>query len=563
MFRHAFDYIKSHRVIFFLMIIAFVFHMFLIMPSGSNYCIKDACGLYLWGVHAHDSIWHIALITTAFKQIPFVVPTYSGAIFSGYNILLDLFVYLLTKIGISSFFSFFKLLPLLWFFLFGVAAITLGRKIKDDVKFVAVLLILLFFGGSYSYFLTIYHNGTIDGSAAVMAMQSGLMMTNLQLALSFAVILYMLYFIKVGKFNYKQVMLFSILTFIAIGLKFYGAVIAMFLAGAYILEIFLHTKKISLTFKYCLPIIFSIIISVLFFYNPFAALKSGSVLIYSPFALVHSMIEERDLIYLKDLVLQRYYLLSVNPLSPRLLAIELFSALLFIFINLGSRFFGLIYFFYKLIKRQITRFDIYIAISILIGTLLAILFIQKGIWWNTVQFFYYVIFLANFFAAQLIYKLLKQGNKILSLLGMVLILLALPINLDILKGTIIAPKAYVNRSELEALAFLKKQPAGVIFSPFHFADKKNTGVFDETAYIPAFTSKQNYISDLHVLELTGVDYADRLDKVESMDCKIFQEVKYIYYKKYFSSKFLKKCNRELKEYKNIFENNKVTIYGNV
>ena len=135
--------------------------------------------------------------------------------------------------------------------------------------------------------------------------------------------------------------------------------------------------------------------------------------------------------------------------------------------------------------------------------------------------------------------------------------------MDILKGTIIAPKAYVNRSELEALAFLKKQPAGVIFSSFHFADKKNTGVFDETAYIPAFTSKQNYISDLHVLELTGVDYADRLDKVESMDCKIFQEVKYIYYKKYFSSKFLKKCNRELKEYKNIFENNKVTIYGNV
>ena len=537
--------------------------MFLIVPSGSNYCIGDECGLYLWGVHNHDSIWHIALATTAFKQYPFIVPSFAGEILSGYNVLLDLVIYLLTFVGLSPFFSLFKLIPILWFILFTVAAILLARKIKDDVLFVAIFLIFIFFGGSYTYFLTLYHNGTIDGSAAVLAMQSGLMMTNLQLALSFTVILFMLLFIKVREFNYKQVILFSILTFIAIGLKFYGAVIAIFLAGAYILEIFFNSKRFSLTFKYCLPIVFSIVISVLFFYNPFAALKSGSVLIYSPFALVHSLIEEPDLVYLKDLVLQRYYLLSVNPLSPRLLAIELFSALLFIFINLGSRFFGLIYFLYKLIKRQVTRFDIYIAISILIGTLLAILFIQKGIWWNTVQFFYYVIFLANFFAAQLIYKLLKQGNKILSLLGMVLILLALPINLDILKGTIIAPKAYVNRSELEALAFLKKQPAGVIFSSFHFADKKNTGVFDETAYIPAFTSKQNYISDLHVLELTGVDYADRLDKVESMDCKIFQEVKYIYYKKYFSSKFLKKCNRELKEYKNIFENNKVTIYGNV
>ena len=533
------------------------------MPSGSNYCIKDACGLYLWGVHAHDSIWHIALITTAFKQIPFVVPTYSGAILSGYNILLDLFVYLLTKIGISSFFSFFKLLPLLWFFLFGVAAITLGRKIKDDVKFVAILLILLFFGGSYSYFLTIYHNGTIDGSAAVMAMQSGLMMTNLQLALSFAVILFMLYFIKVGKFNYKQVMLFSILTFIAIGLKFYGAVIAMFLAGAYILEIFLHTKKISLTFKYCLPIIFSIIISVLFFYNPFAALKSGSVLIYSPFALVHSMIEERDLIYLKDLVLQRYYLLSVNPLSPRLLAIELFSALLFIFINLGSRFFGLIYFLYKLIKRQVTRFDIYVAISILIGTLLAILFIQKGIWWNTVQFFYYVIFLANFFAAELIYKLLKAGNRILYLIGILLVMLALPINLDIIKGTLTAPRAAVSRQELAALEFLKKQPEGVVFSSFHYVDKKNSGNFDETAYIPAFTEKQSYIDDLHVLKLIGIDYSARFDRVQNMDCKIFQEVKYIYFKKYFSNHFLKKCKSELTDYQKIFENDKVTIFGKV
>lgn len=537
--------------------------MFLIMPSGSNYCIGDACGLYLWGVHAHDSIWHIALINTSFKQIPFVVPTYSGAILSGYNILLDLFVYLLAKAGISPFFSFFKIFPVLWFVLFTVAAITLGRKIKDDVKFVAIFLIFLFFGGSYTYFLTLYHNSTIDGSAAVMAMQSGLMMTNVQLALSFTAILFMLLFIKIGEYSYKRVILFSILTFIAVGLKFYGAVIAIFLAGAYVLEILLRSKKILLTLKYSLPIIISIIISVLFFYNPFAALKSGSVLVYSPFALVHSMIEEPDLIYMKDLVLQRYYLLSVNPLSPRLFAIELFTAALFIFINLGSRFFGLIYFFYKLIKRQATRFDIYIAISILIGTLLSILFIQKGIWWNTVQFFYYVIFLANFFAAQLIYKLLKQGNKILSLLGIILILLALPINLDIIKGTIIAPKAYVSRPELEALEFLKKQPNGVIFSSFHFADKKNAGVFDETAYIPAFTEKQNYISDLHVLELTGVDYADRLDKVESMDCTIFQEVKYIYYKKYFSNKFLKKCSRELNEYKKIFENDKVTIFGKV
>src|SRR3989344_4231047 len=227
--------------------------------SGSNYCIGDECGLYLWGVHNPDSIWHTALATTAFKQYPFIVPSFAGEILSGYNCLLDLVIYLLTFVVLSPFFSLFKLIPILWFILFTVAAILLARKIKDDVLFVAIFLIFIFFGGSYTYFLTLYHNGTIDGSAAVLAMQSGLMMTNLQLALSFTVILFMLLFIKVREFNYKQVILFSILTFIAIGPKFYGAVIAIFLAGAYILEIFFNSKRFSLTFKYCLSTIPSLL----------------------------------------------------------------------------------------------------------------------------------------------------------------------------------------------------------------------------------------------------------------------------------------------------------------
>ncbi|OGK36107.1 hypothetical protein A3A93_00720 [Candidatus Roizmanbacteria bacterium RIFCSPLOWO2_01_FULL_38_12] len=563
MFRHVFDYIKSNTILLIILATAFLFHMFLIVQSGSNYCIGDECGLYFWGIHSHDSIWHIALATVSFKQYPFIVPTFAGGVLSGYNLLLDLVIYLFTFFGALPLFVFFKIIPILWIILFTVSAVILGRKIKDDVKFVAVFLIFVFFGGSYTYFLTLYHNGTIDGSASVLAMQSGLMMTNVQLALSFTVLLFMLYMIKNAKFDLWKVLLFCILTFITIGLKFYGGVIAVLLAVFYVLELYLSKKNFLLTFKYGLLIGLSIVGSVLIFYNPFAAIESGTVLIFSPFSIVHSIIEEPDLIYLKDLVLQRYYLQEVNPMSPRLLAIELFSATLFIFVNLGTRFFGLFYFLYKLIKRQITRFEVYIAASILLGTLLTIFFIQKGIWWNTVQFFYYVIFLANFFAAQMVYTFLKQRNRIISVIGIILILLALPINIDIIKGTIIAPKGYVSRSELEALEYLKSQPEGVVFSSFHYVDKKNARVFDDSSYIPALTGKQSYIDDLTQLALVGVDYSHRLERVQSLDCRIFHEVNFIYYKKYFSSEYLKKCSSALKEYKKTFENDKVTIFSNV
>ncbi|MEM4248431.1 MAG: hypothetical protein QXH80_04110, partial [Candidatus Nanoarchaeia archaeon] len=143
--------------------------------------------------------------------------------------------------------------------------------------------------------------------------------------------------------------------------------------------------------------------------------KSNTGFIFSPFSIVHSIIEEKNLFYLPKLVNARYYLYSVNPLSPRLLAIELFTAFLFLFFNLGTRFLGLVDFLIRGIKRKVNLFEITLFLGTIFPFSLSLLFIQKGIWWNTIQFSYYGLFLANFFIADFLSKILKKKKNFFAL----------------------------------------------------------------------------------------------------------------------------------------------------
>ena len=43
------DYIKKYPLLLLLIIVAFVSYMLTIMPSGSEYCFGNSCGLFFWG----------------------------------------------------------------------------------------------------------------------------------------------------------------------------------------------------------------------------------------------------------------------------------------------------------------------------------------------------------------------------------------------------------------------------------------------------------------------------------------------------------------------------------
>ncbi|QQS44086.1 hypothetical protein IPM65_00570 [Candidatus Roizmanbacteria bacterium] len=559
--RHTYDYIRKNPVLLLVIVPAFFFHMLMIMPSGTYRCVGEACGIYFYGVHANDSIWHLALAAVSFNEIPFISPVYAGALLSGYNILLDLVIFIFSKLGLPPLYVFFKLLPVLWFILFTYLLVKLGRMIKNSVLFVSLLLFFFFFSGSFGYFLTLFHSKTIEGSTGLLAMQSSLMMTNLQLALSFALLLAELVLVYQKKWSMKRMLILSLIVALQVGLKFYGGVISIFVAGLYLLEYLARSRNLKKVFIYGL--VFSVlqIIAVIVFYNPFVSLQSGSILIFAPFSLVHSMIESPNLFFMPDLVQQRYFLYSVNPMSMRLLLIELFSVFLFVFMNFGVRFIGMFYTGTKaLIAKNIQRFDVYLTLIIFFATLISVLFIQKGIWWNTVQFFYYAIFIGNFFSAYVVYDLIKSKKIVGIIIGLILMAAVFPSNLEVMKGFTELNGVYIPDDEISALQYLKERPDGILFSAFHIIDQEQKSRFADTSYVSAFTGKQEYINNWVQLELTDIDFKERYNEVKFLDCSFLEHVDYIYYDTIYSNKMFGKCREELTPFGQTFSNDMIRIF---
>ncbi|MFZ2206690.1 MAG: hypothetical protein WAV29_04445, partial [Microgenomates group bacterium] len=76
-------WITQHKIISLIYIIAAVTNLGVIFFSGSVYCLKDGCGMYIGGLHFHDSLWHLALANTAFQKIPFQLPIFAGTPLQG------------------------------------------------------------------------------------------------------------------------------------------------------------------------------------------------------------------------------------------------------------------------------------------------------------------------------------------------------------------------------------------------------------------------------------------------------------------------------------------------
>lgn len=189
--------------------------------------------MFFWGPNGHDGIWHLALDAAAFKQFPFIVPIFEGATLSGYNFLLDICIFLLSKLGIPPVVSYFKLLPLIWFPLFTWMVFMLTKKLKKSSLYTGIFLFLAYFGGSFSYIFTLWHKKSIWGSSSVLSMQAGQTLTNPQFALSLICILAILYVTVDEILTARKSMLLGLLLFLMLGLKFYGGFIALFIVGLF------------------------------------------------------------------------------------------------------------------------------------------------------------------------------------------------------------------------------------------------------------------------------------------------------------------------------------------
>lgn len=538
--------------------IAFVLQMAVIIPSGSRYCSDGQCGTYFWGAHEHDAVWHLAVSETLFHNFPFEMPNMSGTLMHGYNYLLDIVVAglsFVTRISVSTWF--FKLLPIAWFVCMSYLLYVFSSTYRKSKTFPLFVWFFAFFGSSFGFALRLMNTGNLWGSSSLLSMQSLQNMLNPQFAWSLIPLIALLIGLSRSKREYSDYIKYGIYTFIAIGLKFYtGAIMLLIIGADMLISLIVDRKNIEKIIIDGLIVASMTAISVLIFYSPDSS--TGFPFIFKPLATVNPVIEDKSLFYLSKWA-ERLY--SYNGI--KLVILELGVLITFVVLNYGTRIFGL---FGYLSKDELSNKRIKSLLIIgSIGSLaMSILLIQRGVWWNTVQFLYVSLFLTGILAAEGIDMLVRSKKVVAYLSVLVILILTIPTNIDVVHTFASFPgTAYIADAEMEALAKLKSQPYGVVLTPI-FSQRTQIGMVPQlgnaydTAYISAYSAKQTYLSDLIQLELTNVDYSNRIEMVSRRDCQVLEEVSYLY--EYNEAQFANDFGSCGKKLERIFENKSVSVY---
>ena len=519
-------------------------------------------GLGFWGPNGHDGVWHLALANQAFRGFPLPHPNFSGAVLANYHLFFDYLLALTSKLsGLSGSFLYFQVFPIIFSFSLGWLSFLVGYCWRKDYWTGFWLAFFNYFAGSFGFLVTLWRGEGIGGESIFWSMQSISTLINPPFALSLLVLLgAMLLLLSLKKRQLRKIIIISLLVGLLISIKSYAAIIAF--AGLFAFIIFKFFRKE----KDYLPILpLSLFISlILFLVN---ARTSSNLFVWRPFWFINSMMESRDRLYLPSIALAR-----VNSLAPKPLIIELAGIFIFLIGNLGTRVFG----FFDLRRRlkNLTAFDFFLLGGGLVAFSIPLLFVQKGTAWNTIQFFYYFLFFANFYAAGFFSRLI-QSKKSFSRAGLILlVLLTIPTTVSSLKGYLgWPPPASLPKAELEALEYLKQQPQGVVltfpYSSFEKAAYKTTPlplrVYAPTAYVSAFSGKQTFLEETN-LDILGYDWEERKENIfdffsatDSQEAKEFlaiNNIRYIYLVKDAKVNWRK----DLVGAKLIFENSRAEIF---
>jgi len=471
--------------------------------------LKYQFGLGFWGPNGHDAIWHLSLINQLKQQIPPQNPIYSGVTLQNYHWGFDFLVAIISNLTkLDSGLLYFQILPILFSFLIGILSFKLAFLITKN-KVTSIFFVLLnYFAGSFGWIYTLLQNHQIGGESLFWSMQSASTLLNPPFALSLIVILLglILWLNYHSSKSIKMAVIIGIIFSLLSGIKVYSGILIGIALSFYWFFNAIRSKKIfGFNFIICLTMGLAsiLILSVL------GVLKGGQLLEFKPFWFTHSMIESLDKFYLPKLASFRFNQTNI------LISIFLEIGLIFIFLvgNLGTRILGFFTIFSKTVKKEINDFDKLIIFIFSFSFLIPLFFVQKGTAWNTIQFFYYFIFFANFYFAQFLSKLWSK-YKILVLF---LLIFSSITSFGTLKDYLgNPPPSSLPNSEIEALSFLKNQGDGFVLTYPYDKYKKNNMttplplyVYETTAYVSAFSGKQTFLEDEMNLDITGFDWKQR------------------------------------------------------
>jgi len=471
--------------------------------------LKYQFGIGFWGPNGHDAIWHLSLINQLKQQIPPQNPIFSGVNLQNYHWGFDFLVAAISKITfIDSSILYFQILPIIFSLLIGFLSFKLAFLITKNNITSIFFVLLNYFAGSFGWVYTLIKNHQTGGESLFWSMQSVSTLLNPPFALSLIIILFglILWFKHHSLNSTKSAILIGLIFALLSGIKVYaGILIGLALSSYWSYNVIRSKKFFGFNFIICLAMG---LISLLILFG-LGVLQGNQLLEFKPFWFTHSMIESLDKFYLPKLASFRFNQTNI------LISVILEVGLIFIFLigNLGTRVLGLFTIFSKKVKKEINDFDKLIFFIFIFSFFIPLLFVQKGTAWNTIQFFYYFLFFANFYFAQFLSKFWSKNKISIFVLLVISCLTSFSTLKDYLGNP---PPSCLPNLEIEALNFLKSQNEGFVLTyPYdkYKKDKMNTPIplyaYETTSYVSAFSNKQTFLEDEMNLDITGFNWQKR------------------------------------------------------
>lgn len=555
-FGETFKYVWKYKAILLLCIFIYVVTLFRILPDGGFGCSNGTCGFIL-GENNRDGIWFMAVAATAFKTFPFQLPVFSGAPLLGYYYFPALIVYLISLIGIPIFVFCDKISPIIYLLSMTVVLITLGRKIKDDPWFIFFILFFTLLGIPLTIAPAFIHIRPIANHLLINTFQATNIFDSQPTAYSLVLLFAGFILLLKKKRNTKEHIIISILLFFLFGTKFYTAFLLLSIVSLFeVINVIQKKQKVKDGFFHLGLYVFFSIASIFIFLDPIHSVKGAPLFIFSPFATVHHLIEDPSLFTIKNMILARYYLYE-KGMSPRLLGIELFSTFLFVLFYFGIRIIGFVYLAKQYVLKKASTLEIAAGISICLSILISILFIQRGDWYNPIQFAVSASYLLSIYAALFCYETFKWNKWIFYGFFVIVFVCVIPSNLMNFGYLQSVSRQVIPYGEVDALTFLKGQKEGPVFLPVEGPD---------SPYLPVFTGKVTYFNFANQLDNFGVDTSKRKQQLANYDEMYVSEleIRYAYLRSHFDQyPILYRRFKKSSSYKIIFKNKEVTIFEKI
>lgn len=528
---------KTQKIVF---ILIFIFCLFIqvipVIRSGLTY----EYGIGFWGPNGHDGIWHLSLINHIDNPLKIDMPIFSGEVLKNYHPFFNILIAYLSKYThIDSSIWLFQIFPILTAISFLYFSFLLGYKLTTNFHGGITLMLLNTLNNSLGWIVTLFKNGNLNGESLFWAMQAPSNQLNPPYVLSILLILILIYILKLKKT--PKIIIFLILTFLPI-IKVYSAI------PAFIIFFFYVLKNKTYTRTFVVSLIFAL---VLFFqYNP----TSTGLIKFQPFWFTNSMLESIDRFYWPQLV---SFIHSSNYL--KIVIAETIAIIIFLIGNFAWRLLAL----KEFIK------DKSILISIVVCTFIPLFFIQKGTSWNTIQFLYYALFLANI-PLTLYLNEHKRLAYVLFLINLIPLIGSLP------NFTGKLPPTAISKNEIEALKFLKSQPKGtVLVYPYdaYLRDEfQHTPLpiyaYETSSYVAAYSGHSTFLEDEMNLENSGYDWRPRRQEAEDFFAQknkyqnrgtlVNNKIDYIYLPKIYLKNIPEFANEM--SLISVFDNTEIIIY---